>query len=125
MSDTSMSDQDDQLSLWIRDFRQAAILRFNGEALGLDQVRDAGMNRYTELVHGRDAAVGPGARDVLIPLLNDPDDSVRVIAAAYLLTGRPDIALPVLKDLEENCMTDAHTIAYLVILMYEAGTFKI
>jgi hypothetical protein len=53
----------------------------------------------------------PEKRDILIPLLEHKDPSVRVAIASALLVSRPELALPVLNDIADNCITIARRTA--------------
>jgi hypothetical protein len=58
-------------------------------------------------------------RDILIPLLTHKDPSVRVTVASALLMSKPDLALPVLRDLAMNCPTIAQQSAASVLSCHE------
>jgi hypothetical protein len=83
----------------------------------MDEISEAAMKKYNDMIAARDI-LGPSGRDILIPLLQDMEDSVRVVAAANLLEQREDIALPVLLDVEENCVTEAYYWSSRVLNIY-------
>jgi hypothetical protein len=109
--------QHQQDTAWIKQFRETVILRQRSDFLGMDEISDAAMKKYNDMIEARDI-LGPSGRDILIPLLQDTEDSVRVVAAANLLEQREDIALPVLLDVEENCVTEAYYRSSRVLNIY-------
>jgi hypothetical protein len=102
---------------WVKQFRETVILRQRSDFLGMDEISEAAMKKYNDMIAARDI-LGPSGRDILIPLLQDMEDSVRVVAAANLLEQREDIALPVLLDVEENCVTEAYYWSSRVLNIY-------
>jgi len=90
----------------IEEFRKGAILLHHGAFLESEEVQRAGWSQYIVVVRALDAK-GPGGRDALIPLLRDPDPGVRAVACAFLVKRNPELALPVLDDLIDNCGTEA------------------
>ncbi len=59
------------------------------------------IGRTNEIIDSLDS-VGSQGRLALIPLLDDSDQGVRVVAAAYLLKVIPDRALAVLKEIQTS-----------------------
>jgi hypothetical protein len=64
---------------------------------------------------------GPEGREGLIPLLEDPDWSIRVFAAGYLVKVMPEQALDVLKDIFLRCPTRAYWTASTMLQRYDRG----
>ena len=46
-------------------------------------------------------------RDLLLPLLHDQDDGVRITAAQVLFQSWPKLAIPVIQDISENSRSEA------------------
>lgn len=64
-------------------------------------------------------------RRFLVPLLDDPDPSIRVFAAGYLVKIMPERALPVLKELEDTCLTEARMTACHMLIGHKHGELKL
>lgn len=64
------------------------------------------------------------ARLALVPLLDDPDWSIRVYAARHLIKVAPERALAALKDISEHCPTRAHMTAFWILRDYEHGELE-
>jgi hypothetical protein len=67
---------------------------------------------------------GPDARRFLIPLLDDPDPAIRVMAGAGLLKIMPERAIKVLNDIEQNCLERTRWTAYRVLYSYKEGGWR-
>ncbi len=61
------------------------------------RLTDEASNIVTEILHRPD-----GAWQSFLPLLNDPEPMMRMQAAHCVLDDRPDLAIPVLKELNEG-----------------------
>ena len=59
-----------------------------------------------------------GNLDLLIPLLKHQDPGVRLNAALKLIDDHYDLVIPVLKDLDINCITEASSSAAMILQMY-------
>jgi hypothetical protein len=60
-------------------------------------------------------------REALVPLLDDPDQGIRVIAASHLLKTMPERALAVIEEIHERCPTEARLTAASILISREAG----
>jgi hypothetical protein len=66
-------------------------------------------------------ARGPHGRDVLIPLLSDPEPSSRVWAAAALINVIPERALAVLHEIRDFSFSDACMTAGNLLILHGQG----
>lgn len=64
---------------------------------------------------------GPEARLALVPLLEDPDWSIRVFAAGYLVRVMPERAVAVLEEIYRLCPTTARWTASNILLRHKQG----
>ena len=86
----------------IGQFRRAAIVTHFGYEDENDAMQTAGIDSAKQAIEVLDS-FGSNARSALLPLLDDPDWSVRVFAASYLKKTHPQRALEVLKDIRDRC----------------------
>lgn len=108
---------------WIEQFKRAAILFHGGIFLGIQPIEQAASKACGKLIRKLDADC-PNGREILIPLLQDKDPNVQVIAAQYLLASHPELALPVLRHLKTRPpLAVADTAGYL-IMAHEDGRYS-
>jgi hypothetical protein len=102
-------------------FRRAALVRgFGHEDEDLVMQR-AGIAAVRRTVQEFDA-FGPDARLAgQGPLLEDPDPNVRVMAATCLVLTAPELALPVLEDLDQHDTSRASIRAMHALRNYRDG----
>jgi len=63
---------------------------------------------------------GEVGRQALVKLMNtDPEQGVRIWAAAELMDDRPEVALPVLKDMHENGKFKLRSAAWALLMGHE------
>jgi hypothetical protein len=60
-----------------------------------------------------------------LPLLEDPDWSIRVFAAGYLLKIAPHRAMPVLTEISELCLNQARFTASRFLDRYKSGELQV
>jgi len=80
----------------VEQFKRAAIVTLFGDEDEDRAMQLAGIRSAKRAIRSLDAF---GAREALVPLLEDPDWGIRAFAAGYLLKITPERALPVLKDI--------------------------
>jgi hypothetical protein len=101
-------------------FKRAAIVYHWGYEYDDARMQFAGKKSAEEAISALDTC--KDGRLALVPYLDDPDPSVRVMAAGYLVKVMPERALAVLKELDERCMTRAHMTAFWFLQRHENGT---
>ena len=69
-------------------------------------------------------ALSPLGRNVILPLLSDPDPEIRVIACAHLVTRHPQLVLPILGEIIEERWTEAAQAARNTRMLYEMGLYE-
>jgi hypothetical protein len=102
-------------------FKRAAIAAHFGYEEEDSALQAAGNRLAKEAVRELDAF---DARLALVPLLDDPDWSIRVYAAGYLVKALPERALPILKNIREHCPTSAHMSAFWILERHEHGELE-
>jgi hypothetical protein len=68
---------------------------------------------------------GDDGRLALVPLLEDPDWGIRVLAAGYLVKVIPERALAVLQEIDEQCPTRARMTASHMLWDHKHGYLKL
>jgi hypothetical protein len=111
-------DDDAKITDLIDRFKQAAILVHHGKFLGIAEIRKRGAAAVIVAMKELDA-MGPDSRLALVPLLDSPDVNIQVFAAGYLLARMPERALPILEDINTNCMTEASMTAFHILYEYK------
>lgn len=81
----------------------------------------AGLRAVDRAAKGLDLLFGPEGRLALVPLLDDPDLSISVFAAGYLIKIMPERALAVLKDIEVRGPTEVRMTAGGILDDHERG----
>jgi hypothetical protein len=100
-------------------FKRAAIVYHWGYEDDDHAMQGAGKRSAEEAITVLDSS--KDGRMALVSFLDDPDPSVRVFAAGYLVKLMPERALAVLKDLDERCVTRAHMTAFWFLQRHENG----
>ena len=100
-------------------FRRAAMVYHWGREQEDRKMQSAGEKSAAEAIKGLD--IWDEGRASLVPLLDDPDPSVRVFAAGYLVKVMPDRPLPVLQELDERGTTVAHMTAFWFLQRHKSG----
>lgn len=100
-------------------FKRAAIVYHWGYEDDDRDMQYAGRRSMEEAITALDTC--KDGRVALVPFLDDPDPSVRVFAAGYLVKIMPERALAVLKELDERCLTRAHMTAFWFLQRHENG----
>jgi hypothetical protein len=101
-------------------FKRAAIVYHWGYEDDDDDMRAAGKKSAEQAVAALDTC-GTRGRMALVPLLDDPDPSVRVFAAGFLVKVMPERALAALKEVQDRCLTRAHMTAFHFLERHENG----
>jgi len=104
----------------IGQFKRGAIVTHFGYQDENDAMQTAGIAGAKEAVEILDD-LGSDPRSALIPLLEDPDWSVRVFAAIYLKKTHPLQALAALNDIRSRCPTNAQWTAVRALGDFESG----
>jgi hypothetical protein len=110
--------QDPLIPFLIERFKRGAIVTHFGYEDEDNAMTGAGIDSAKGAIKLLDA-LGPETRLALLPLLEDPDWSIRVFAAGYLLKAAPERALPVLKQIKEECLTRARFTAFQFLWDHE------
>ncbi len=69
-------------------------------------------------------ALSPLGRDVILPLLEDPDPEIKVTACAHLVTRHPRLVMPILEELIAERWPEAAQSARNTRMMYEMGFYE-
>lgn len=77
---------------------------------GLDRINEA-----TDFIDEH----SQNGRDILLPLLQSKEDSVRIAAASALIVSHTKIARSVVDDIHQNCITEARISAINILVTYE------
>lgn len=85
----------------ISQYKQATTTYFEACDNEHFKTQKAEMDRVNRIVDALDS-FGAAGRLALIPLLDDADQGIRVLAAAYLLKVIPDRAVAVLKEIQRG-----------------------
>ncbi len=119
----SRKKQTPMLQLLIGRFKRAAIVTHFGYEDEDAAIQRAGIASAKRAIEEIDA-FGSGARLALVPLLDDPDPSIRVFAAGHLVKVTPERALAVLKEINERCPTLAQMTASDMLWRHRHGELK-
>ena len=95
-------------------FKDGAVVYNRGSFLRQNKTQTAGMklaNKALKFIDGREPF-----RDVLIPLLDDESDAVRIMAASALIHSRPDLALPVVNQIHQTCVDQPFESAVTILV---------
>ena len=106
----------------LEEFRSGAKLKHFGDFLENEEVTLAGFAQFKNALRKLEAK-SPAGRDVLIPLLNDPDSSVRAIACAHLITRHTDLVMPILDELIQEWGTEAASSARNTKMLFDSGLY--
>jgi hypothetical protein len=110
----------DQMHAIVEQFKRGANRYHEGREDEDIQVQGEGKKDVFSALRALDA-LGPHGRDALIPLLDDPNPGIRVYAAGSLVKRMPELALPVLEDIKDYCITLAHRSASDMLWKYGKG----
>jgi hypothetical protein len=113
-----------QIAALLADFKAGAQLYAEAIEIEDNEAADEGKMASRAAVQALDAQ-GPHGRDVLIPLLDDPDPAIRVAAAAYLVKIVPQRALAELRNIQDTCRTRTHMTAFHLLWAYEHGDLNL
>lgn len=108
------------IPMMVAQLKRAAIVYHWGYEYDDRRMQGAGKRSALEAIQALDTC--KDGRMALAPLLDDPDPSVRVFAAGFLVKVMPERALAVLKELDERCLTRAHMTAFWFLKRHEYGT---
>ena len=110
-----------RLSLFaLKKFKRGAIVYVWGYELDDEQMQGAGLKSAELAIEFFDAVVQ--SRMSLVPLLDDPDLSIRVFAAGFLVKVMPERALPVLEELAERGPAFIDMTAHYLLERHKYGT---
>lgn len=112
--------QDPRISFIIGQFRRGAIVLDYGCQDDDKSMQDAGWSSVQKAVDALDS-FGPEGRQALIPLLDDPEPAIRVMAAGYLVRTTPRRALAVLKEINETSAAEASMTAFRLLRRHARG----
>jgi hypothetical protein len=115
-----MSEAEPNITDIIKRFREGAIMYHHGCFLAINAIQCNGLD-IIQLARDQLDAQGPNARDALVPLLEDPDPGVRVVAAGHLIKIMPERAMAELEKLKKYCITEAAGTARDVMRMHKYG----
>ncbi len=104
----------------VEQFSRAAIVTHFGYEDEDNAMQLAGLRSAKQAIQVLDT-FGPDARLALVPLLDDPDWSIRVFAAGYLAKIMPERALPALQDIRLRAPTRARMTAFNMLQANERG----
>lgn len=105
-------------------FKHAAIVRGFGHEDEDHALQRAGLRAIRRTAQEFDA-IGPEARLVgLVPLLDDPDPNIRVMAAACLALVMPERAIPVLEHIDKYDPTRASMQTMHLLSPYREGKLR-
>jgi len=120
MTKKKLTEQEFLTLMMTAQFKRAAIVYHWGYEDDDELMKQAGLRSANEAIEVLDSY--KDGRLALVPFLDDPDPSVRVMAAGYLVKVIPERALAVLKELDERCLTRAHMTAFWFLQRHELGT---
>jgi hypothetical protein len=115
--------QDPMIPFLVERFKRGAIVTHFGREDEDNDMALAGVRSVRRTIEILDV-FGPDARFALLPLLEDPDWSIRVFAAGYLVKAAPHRALPVLKEISEQCLTEARISASDMLWRHKRGELQ-
>jgi hypothetical protein len=102
-------------------FRAGARVYDGGYELEDINIQRAGLKAMKAVVKELDLLGGAKGRNALIPLLDDPDEGVRVHAAAFLLKRLPERAVAVLTEIDERSLTRTQMTASKMLDSHKRG----
>ncbi|QGM46570.1 hypothetical protein [Methylocystis heyeri] len=105
----------------IERFRQSAKVADFGYQQEDHAMQLAGLRAVDRAAKQLDLVCGPDGRLELVPLLDDPDLSVAVFAAGYLVKRMPERALAVLNDIEQRGHVEVRMTAGSILRRYKKG----
>jgi HEAT repeat protein len=120
-----MSEQrpDPLIPFLVERFKRGAIVANFGYQDEDNAMQLAGLNSAKRAIETLDG-FGADGRKALVPLLDDPNPAIRVLAARYLVKIMPETALAVLRHIERTYPDEAGTSAARILWSYERGDFK-
>ncbi|WP_044561635.1 hypothetical protein [Azospirillum sp. B4] len=104
-----------RIATLLHDFRTQVLRYYEADLLDNHDVMKSCLPKMGKAVRALDP-VEPDGRIALAPLLDDPDDGVRVYAAAYLFGRLPDRAQAVWRDVQLN---SDHPTAYRSVIRFQ------
>ena len=124
--ESKMSGEAPSLSIafLVGQFKRAAMVTHFGYQDEDEAMQLAGIDGVKRAIQNLDA-FGADARSALVPLLDDADQVVRVLAARHLIKVLPERALAILKDIHLRGSTEARLTASAILQKYERGELKI
>jgi hypothetical protein len=102
-------------------FRQSAKVADFGYQQEDHAIQLAGLRAVERAAKQLDMLCGPEGRLELVPLLDDPELSIAVFAAGYLLKLMPERALAVLNDIDQRGHVEVRMTAGSILRRYEWG----
>ena len=120
---TSINNENSHIAAIFDRFRAAALLYQHGLFLRSNRIESKGLDGIQAAKKELDA-LGPDGRRELIPLLDDPDPGIRVMATPYVYPFVPERVLAVLNEIDKNCETDATMTAFHYLNQIERGAFR-
>jgi hypothetical protein len=102
-------------------FRQSAMVADFGYQQEDHAMQLAGLRAVDRAAKQLDMLCGPEGRLELVPLLDDPDMSIAVFAAGYLIKLMPERALAVLNDIERRGHVEVRMTAGSILRQHEWG----
>ena len=118
-----MPEENDEAS-FLRNFREAVEKYYQAADLYDYDTERRWIGELIRTARALDA-LRPGGRNALLPLLEDANPGVQVMAAIYLLNWVPEPALRVLRDIEEQMLDQVSLTATWGLARYESGDIKI
>jgi hypothetical protein len=106
MEEKPLQPRDETEQALLENFRKGAILKHLGHLLENEEIELAGFDQYKEALRKLEAK-SPAGRDVLLPLLSDPDSGVRSVACAHLIKQHTDLVMPILDEIISEWSTPA------------------
>jgi hypothetical protein len=108
----------------IGQFKHAAIVADFGYRDEDEAMQIAGQQSAARAVRALESLSTDG-RMALIPLLEDADLAIRVLAAGYLVKVIPEQALTVLKQINEARSEEASITAFRLLMLHDLGELKL
>jgi hypothetical protein len=106
----------------LEQFRKGAKLSHIGALLESEEIELKAFAQYKEALTKLEPK-SPAGRDVLIPLLSDPDSEIRTVACAFLITRHPGLVMPILDEIIREWGTPAAGSARNTKMLYSLGLY--
>ncbi|MGD0634171.1 MAG: hypothetical protein ABSA13_07825 [Beijerinckiaceae bacterium] len=114
--------EDETIQGLLEEFKKGAKLFHLGALLESREIELKAFAQYKEALAKLETK-SPAGRDVLIPLLSDPDSEIRGLACGFLINRHPGLVMPILDEIIQEWGTSAAGAARNTKALYSMGLY--